>query len=63
MPEIVVFAATGRTAEQKRGLCRDITDAMVRNFSVPADSVTVQIVESPLDSKSKGGVMFSERQK
>ncbi len=61
MPEIVVFAAVGRSTEQKRGLARDLTEAMVRNFGVPADSVTVQIVESALDSKAKGGVLFSDR--
>ncbi len=57
----MVFAAVGRTTEQKRGLAKDLTEAMVRNFGVPADSVTVQIVESALDSKAKGGVLFSDR--
>jgi 4-oxalocrotonate tautomerase len=61
VPEIMVFAAVGRTTEQKRGLAKDLTDAMVRNFGVPAESVTVQIVESALDSKAKGGVLFSDR--
>ncbi len=61
MPEIMVFAAVGRTTEQKRGLARDLTEAMIRNFGVPADSVTVQIVESAMDSKAKGGVLFSDR--
>ncbi|NKC29937.1 tautomerase family protein [Falsiroseomonas selenitidurans] len=61
MPEIMVFAATGRSTEQKRGLVRDLTEAMVKNFGVAAESVTVQIVESPPDSKGKGGVLFSDR--
>jgi 4-oxalocrotonate tautomerase len=61
MPEIVVFAAEGRSLEQKRGLVRDLTDAMVKNFQVPADSVTIQIVEAPKQNKAKGGVLFSER--
>lgn len=61
MPEVVVFAVAGRTSEQKRGLMKDITDAVVKNFQVTADVVTVQIVESPKDSKAKGGVPFSER--
>jgi 4-oxalocrotonate tautomerase len=61
MPEIMVFAVTGRTTEQKRGLVRDLTDAMVKNFAVAAESVTVQIIESPKDSKAKGGVLFSDR--
>jgi 4-oxalocrotonate tautomerase len=61
MPEVYVYAVEGRTAEQKKGLCEDITAAVVKNFGAPADAVTVQIVEAGKDSKSKGGKMFSER--
>ena len=61
MPEIIVYAVEGRTPEQKKSLMRDITDVVVRNFKVPAEAVIVQIVESKKDSKSKGGVPFSER--
>jgi 4-oxalocrotonate tautomerase len=61
MPEIIVYAIEGRSLEQKRGLVKDITDAVVRNFSVPAEAVVVQIVESAKSSKAKGGVLFSER--
>jgi 4-oxalocrotonate tautomerase len=61
MPEIIVHCVEGRTAGQKKALCADITEAVVRNFGVPADAVTVSIVEAPRDSKMKGGVMFSER--
>jgi 4-oxalocrotonate tautomerase len=61
MPEVYVYAVAGRTAEQKKGLMKDITDAVVKNFGAAADAVTVQIVESQKDSKAKGGVPFSER--
>ena len=36
MPEIYVHAVKGRTLDQKRALVKDITDAVVKNFSVPA---------------------------
>jgi 4-oxalocrotonate tautomerase len=61
MPEIIVYAVAGRSADQKKGLMKDITDAVVKNFQVPADAVTVQIVEAAKDSKAKGGVPFTER--
>jgi 4-oxalocrotonate tautomerase len=61
MPEIYVHAVEGRTLDQKRALVRDITEAVVKNFNVTADSVMVQIVESPKENKAKGGVLFSER--
>jgi 4-oxalocrotonate tautomerase len=61
MPEIFVYAIEGRSLDQKRGLVKDITDAVVRNFNVTADAVMVQIVESPKTLKAKGGKLFSER--
>jgi 4-oxalocrotonate tautomerase len=60
MPEIVVYLAEGRTQEAKRGLMQDITAAVVKNFGVPAERVVVQLVESPKDPKSRGGIPFSE---
>lgn len=61
MPEIIVFAAEGRTDQQKRGLMKDLTEAVVKNFNVQPESVTVQIVESSKTAKAKGGIPFSER--
>jgi 4-oxalocrotonate tautomerase len=61
MPEIIVYAVEGRTAEQKKSLMKDITDVVVQNFNVPAEAVIVQIVEAKRDSKAKGGVPFTER--
>ena len=61
MPEVIVYAVEGRTAAQKKGLMKDITDAVVKNFGSAIDTVTVQILESPKTDKAKGGVPFSER--
>ncbi|HYZ43524.1 MAG TPA: tautomerase family protein [Xanthobacteraceae bacterium] len=60
MPEIYVHAVKGRSLDQKRALIKDITDAVVKNFSVPAEAVMVEIVESEPTAKAKGGVLFSE---
>jgi 4-oxalocrotonate tautomerase len=40
---------------------KEITDAVLKNFGSPIETVTVQIVESPKTDKAKGGVPFSER--
>ncbi|HXF35160.1 MAG TPA: tautomerase family protein [Candidatus Acidoferrales bacterium] len=61
MPEVYIHAVKGRSLEQKKGLIKDVTDAVVRNFSVPVDAVTIEIVETEPDLKAKGGVLFSER--
>ncbi len=60
MPEILVHIVEGRSAESKKALMRDITEAVVRNFAVPAERVVVQIVESPKSDKMRGGVAFDE---
>ncbi len=60
MPEIVVYMLEGRTLDQKRGLVQDITSAVMKNAGVPAEAVTVSLVELPKNAKGKGGVLFSE---
>jgi 4-oxalocrotonate tautomerase len=60
MPEIVVYALGGRSLDQKRGLMKDITEAVVKNFSVPPEAVVVTLVETEKQAKMKGGVLFSE---
>lgn len=61
MPEITVSMAEGRTDEQKAGMMRDITQALVKNLGVDADAVVIQINEAPLKHKMKGGLTFVER--
>jgi 4-oxalocrotonate tautomerase len=61
MPEVHVFAAEGRTPEQKKALMKDITDAVVKNFGAKPEAVTVQIIEAKKTDKAKGGVPFTER--
>ena len=60
MPEIYIHAVKGRTLDQKRALMKDITDAVVKNFAVPLEAVTVEFVEAEPSAKAKGGVLFSE---
>ena len=61
MPEVYVHAVEGRTPEQKKGLMKDITDAVVKNFGTPPEAVVVTIVESQKINKAKAGVPFTER--
>lgn len=60
MPEVVVYALSGRSPDQKRRLMKAITDAVAEHFEVPVAGIVVQIVESDRDSKSKGGVPYCE---
>jgi 4-oxalocrotonate tautomerase len=61
MPEVHVFLAEGRTDEQKKNMMADVTRALVDNLGVSADAVVVQIIESKLTEKMKGGTTFAER--
>ncbi len=60
MPEVVVYAIEGRSTDQKRGLVKDITSAVMKNLGVPAEAVIVTIAESSKENKAKGGVLFSD---
>ena len=55
MPTIIVEADEGRTVEQKRGLVRDITEAVCNNFKVPPEAVTVLIHEGKKENRGKAG--------
>src|SRR6266516_1551421 len=61
MPEITVNMAAGRTDEQKAGMKRDITQALVTHLCVDAEAVVIQINEAPLAHNMKGGKTFVER--
>jgi 4-oxalocrotonate tautomerase len=61
MPEITVNMAVGRTDEQKAGMMRDITQALVTHLGVEPEGVVIQINEAPLAHKMKGGKTFIER--
>ena len=63
MPEVTINLAAGRSPEIKKALMADITQAVMKNCNVPADAVVVQINETPLTDKMKGGLTFVERQK
>ena len=60
MPEVVVYMLEGRSLEQKRGLVKDITAAVVKNAGAQPEAVTVSLVETAKTAKGKGGVLFSE---
>jgi len=55
MPTVIVEADEGRTVEQKRGLVKDITDAVCKNFKVPAEAVTIYIHEGKKENRGKAG--------
>ena len=55
MPTVIVEADEGRTVEQKRGLVKDITDAVCKHFKVPPEAVTVYLHEGRKENRGKAG--------
>jgi 4-oxalocrotonate tautomerase len=60
MPTVVIEALEGRTVEQKRGLVKDITDAVCKNFKVNPDAVTIMIHELKRENHGKAGKLTSD---
>jgi len=58
MPQVSIVAVKGRTVEQKRGLAKDITEAVVKNFNVTPDKVTITIHEVTEEAIAKNGKLF-----
>ena len=61
MPLITVKALEGRTIEQKRALVKDITEAVVKNFRVKPEVVTIDIVEYSKENYAEAGKLFVDR--
>ena len=61
MPIISVVLGEGRSIEQKRELCRALTEAAMRAVNVKPEQVRVVIQETPLENYAVGGVTFAER--
>ena len=60
MPTIIVEALAGRTTEQKKGLARDMTEAVTKNFNVGPDAVTIIIHEFSEENLAKGGKLKTD---
>ena len=60
MPEVTIELLEGRTLDQKRGLVKDMTDAVVRNCGVQHGDVTIIIHENLRSDKAKACKLFSD---
>lgn len=56
MPFVNIQMMEGRTAEQKAGLVKDITEAVAKNTGAPVENVHVIIQDMPKGNYAAGGV-------
>jgi len=61
MPVVTVELWEGRTVEQKRALCKAITDAMVEHAGARPDGLHVIIHEVPRENWARAGVLGVDR--
>jgi 4-oxalocrotonate tautomerase len=60
MPLVTIKIIEGRTKEQKKGMAKDVTDAIAKNIGCPPSAVQIDIVEMKEDNFAVGGKMWSE---
>ncbi|AJT63553.1 4-oxalocrotonate tautomerase DmpI [Streptomyces chattanoogensis] len=60
MPTVTVLQAP-RSVELKRELVKQITDAFVDAYKIPAETVTVWIQEAPADSWGSAGKLTVDK--
>ncbi|VXC24405.1 4-oxalocrotonate tautomerase DmpI [Aeromicrobium sp. 9AM] len=60
MPIVTVLQGP-RAVEQKRALVKDITDAFVDGYGIPAETVQVWILDTPTDSWGVAGTLTADR--
>jgi 4-oxalocrotonate tautomerase len=60
MPLVTIKIFEGRTTEQKRGMAKDVTEAIVKNMGCPAAAVHIDILEMKQENYAQGGKLFSD---
>lgn len=62
MPLVHIELVAGRSQEQLKQLCADVTDAIVKNTGAPAEHVHVILSEMAKDRYAVGGVLKSDEE-
>ena len=55
MPLVIIRADEGRSIDQKRGLVKDITEAVCKNFAVPPQAVSILMHEGKKENRARAG--------
>ena len=62
MPIVTIKLIEGRNVEQKRGMVKDVTDAICKNIGCPSQAVSIDIVEYSPENLAQNGQLFSDRE-
>jgi 4-oxalocrotonate tautomerase len=62
MPLVTIKIFEGRTTEQKRGMARDVTEAIVKNIGCRPEAVHIDIVDLKKENLAQGGKLYCDNQ-
>ena len=60
MPLVTIKIVEGRTLEQKRAMCKDVTAALVKNIGCKPEAVHIDIVDLKKENLSQGGKLMCD---
>ncbi len=60
MPLVTIKLIEGRDVEQKRGMAKDVTEAIAKNIGCPPTAVSIDIMEYKQENLAQGGKLFSD---
>ena len=60
MPLVTINMFEGRSVDEKRGLVKDVTDAICKNVGCPEAAVQIVIAELKQENIAQGGKLFSD---
>jgi 4-oxalocrotonate tautomerase len=60
MPLVTIKVIVGRSKEQKRGMTKDVTDAIAKNIGCPPSAVQIDIVEMKEENFAMGGTLWCD---
>ena len=60
MPLVTIKIIEGRNIDQKRGMVKDVTQAIVKNIGCPPTAVQIDIIEMKQENISQAGRLFCD---
>ncbi len=60
MPLVTIKIFEGRTVAQKRGMAKDVTEAIVKNTGCQPEAVHIDIVDLKKENLAQGGRLFCD---
>ena len=61
MPNVCIKMIEGRDIDAKRGMVKDVTEAICKNIGCPPHAVSIDILEYKTENLAQAGELFVDR--